>query len=91
MVSVGNSAFSRTGNTSPYGKLDAWLERQRIESAIKDLFAARTTSIGKPAAEAVRDFARIVALGPQEAARMYGESVLKVMRLIVEKSDSSSS
>lgn len=81
------TAFSRTGTTSPYGKLDAWIERQRIESDIKDKFAQRATSIDKPAAEAVRDLVRIVALGPDTAARMYGEGVLKVMFLIVGKSD----
>jgi hypothetical protein len=88
MISRGPAVrFSRSGFTSPYGKLDGWLERQRIESSIKDKFTQRAASVGKPRAEALRDLARVIALGPDEAARMYGEGVLKVVRLIVDKSD----
>lgn len=80
--------FSRNGTTSPYGKLDDWLEgRVRIESVIKGKFAEKASSVDKPAAEAVRDIVRVVALGPDQAARMYGEGVLKVWKLIVGKSD----
>ena len=82
-----DSAFSRNGTTSPFGKLDDWLERTRIESSVKGKFVEKTTALGKPYAEAVRDFARVVALGPDEAARMYGDGVLKVVRLIVQKTD----
>jgi hypothetical protein len=77
--------FSRTGFTSPYGKLAGRLEATRIEPEIKDLFVGACTANGVPHAEAVRDFARIVALGPDRAARMYGEGVLRVVRMVVGK------
>lgn len=88
-------AFSRTGTTSPFGKLGDWIERTRIEGVIKDRFEARVAAAcaqagfaGKPAAEAVRDMVRVAALGPDEAKRMYGEGVLVVARMIGGKSDS---
>lgn len=87
-------AFARTGTTSPFGKLDDWLERARIEGVIKDRFEARVAAAcaragyaGKPAAEAVRDMVRVAALGPDEAKRMYGEGVLVVARMIGGMSD----
>lgn len=87
-------AFSRNGTTSPFGKLDGWLERARIEGVIKDRFEARVAAAcaqagfaGKPAAEAVRDLVRVAALGPDMAKRMYGEGVLVVARTLVEMSD----
>ncbi len=78
---------SRGGNTSPFGKLDDFLERQRIEGDIKRKLTARAASIGKPRAEVIRDFARVAALGPDTAARLYGVGVLKVVRLVVGKTD----
>lgn len=80
-------SFARTGATSPYGKLDDWIERIRIEGFIKDEFVRKTTAAGKPSGEVVRDFARVVVLGPDEARRMYGESVLVSVRLIGGMSD----
>lgn len=80
-------AFSRTGTTSPFGKLGDWIERTRIEGVIKEKFVEKATAAGKPYAEAVRDIVRVVALGEDEAARMYGEGVLKVVRMIGGKSD----
>ena len=81
--------FSRTGFTSPYGKLDGWLPEGRIESAIRERFetrvaqaCARAGMAGKPAAEALRDIVRVAALGPDIAARMYGEGVLVVVKTI---------
>ncbi len=86
----GIPAFSRTGTTSPFGKLDD----SRIESEIKDRFEARVAAAfaragyaRKPAAEAVRDMVRVAALGPDEARRMYGEGVLVVARMIGGMSD----
>lgn len=78
---------SRSGFTSPYGKLDNWIERTRVESSVKEGFKAAAASVGKPEAEALRDLVRVVALGPVMAARMYGEGVLKVVRLIGTKTD----
>ncbi len=80
--------FSRNGFTSPLGKLTAWTPgRQRIEPEVADRFAARAAQAGKPAAEVVRDLIRVAALGPEQASRMYGEGVLKVVRLIAGMSD----
>lgn len=81
-------AFSRTGTTSPFGKLGDWIERTRIEGVIKEKFVEKATAAGKPYSEAVRDIVRVVALGEAEAARMYGDGVLKVVRMIGGKSDS---
>lgn len=81
--------FARTGFTSPLGKLDDRVEGSRIESEIKQRFAERVTEAfkqagfaSKPPAEAVRDFMRVVALGPDMAKRMYGEGVLVVVKTI---------
>lgn len=89
-----DSAFSRSGVTSPFGKLDGWLERSRIEGVIKDRFELRLAAAfaqaglaRKPSAEAVRDMVRVAALGPDEARRMYGEGVLVVVRMIGGMSD----
>ncbi len=87
-------AFSRSGVTSPFGKLDDWLERTRIESQIKEQFAARARGAfaaagyaSKPTAEAVRDLVRVIALGPDMAKRMYGEGVLTVAKMLDGMSD----
>jgi len=87
-------AFSRTGTTSPFGKLDDWLERTRIESAITEKFVERASAAfqaagfaRKPKAEVVRDIVRVVALWPDEAERMYGEGVRVVVQMINGMSD----
>lgn len=80
--------FARTGDVSPFGKLDDNFDGGRIESVIKEEFNKKRAALtNKPEAAVVRDFMRIVALGPEEAARVYGESVLVVRRLIGAMSD----
>lgn len=94
MASNHRVPFSRTGSTSPFGKLDGWLERTRIETEIKDRFEQRISEAfakagyaGRPAAEVVRDMVRVAALGPDMAARMYGQGVLVVFKTIGRMSD----
>lgn len=77
------SRFSRTGFTSPYGKLDDAMPGFRVEGSIKSGFTQKRAAVTrKPDAEVIRDFVRVAALGREEAVRMYGESVLVVIRMI---------
>jgi hypothetical protein len=87
-------SFARTGFTSPLGKLDDKLPDGRVESVVIEKFTQRVADAcaqagfqAKPAAEAVRDMVRVVALGPDMAKRMYGEGVLVVLKTIVGMSD----
>lgn len=74
---------SRSGVTSPFGKLDDKLDGSRIESSVRQRFNRRRCALTpKPEAEVIRDFVRIAALGKEQAVRMYGESVLVVVRMI---------
>jgi hypothetical protein len=84
----GTPMLARTGVTSPFGKLDGRLERTRIESFVKDEFSRRKRTLtNKPDAEVIRDFVRVAALGREEAVRVYGDSVLVVVRLVEGTSD----
>lgn len=76
---------SRNGITSPLGKKTARLEPPRIEPVMKERFRALAASCGKSEAEAIRDLAYVVVLGPIEAARVYGEGVVKVFNVVVGK------
>lgn len=90
-MSAAQVRASRNGITSPLGKKTEWLERTRIEGEAKRLFVEKAAAVGKGQAEALRDVAYVVAFGPEQAARMYGDGVLKVARLIVGMTDKPSS
>lgn len=80
-------AFSRTGVTSPFGKLDAWLERTRIEGVVKEEFEKKAAAVGKPAGEFLRDIVRVVAMGSDQVKRVHGEHIDVVVRMIGGKTD----
>lgn len=75
------AAFSRSGSTSPFGKLDDRIEAFRIESAVKAAFAKRAAEAGKPEAEFLRDVIRVVAWGPEAVKRLREQEV----DLVVQK------
>ncbi len=79
--------FSRTGTTSPFGKLDDRIEAFKIESEVKARFAARAAQAKKPPTEFLRDVMRVVAFGPDEVKRMHGDGVDVVVRSIGGKLD----
>lgn len=80
-------AFSRTGTTSPFGKLDDRVEAFKIESEVKARFAERAAAAKKPPTEFLRDVMRVVAFGPEEVKRMHGDGVDLVVRNIGGKLD----
>lgn len=75
-------AFSRSGTTSPFGKLDDRIEAFKIESEVKTKFAARAAAARKPPTEFLRDVMRVVAFGPDEVKRMHEEGVDVVVSII---------
>lgn len=79
---MNRTAFSRSGVTSPFGKLDDRFEAFKIESEVKARFAEKAAAAGKPAVEFLRDVMRVVAFGPDEVRRVQGEHIDVVVQSI---------
>lgn len=80
-------AASRTGTTSPFGKLDDRVEAFKIEGEVKAKFAERAAAAGKPPTEFLRDLMRVAAFGTEHVKRMQSEYLEVVVRTIGGKLD----
>lgn len=79
------AALSRSGSTSPLGKLDDKWEGFKIEGVVKLRFLERAAAANKPPTEFLREVMRVVALGPDEVKRMHVASVDLVVSMLAGK------
>lgn len=75
-------AFSRSGRTSPLGKLDDRVDAFRIESTVKQEFAKRAAEADMPVAEFHREVMRVIALGASTVESMHSDRVKKVVEML---------
>ena len=87
LSAVCTGLFSRSGNTSLFGKLDSRVEPFRVESIVKAEFARKAALAGKSEAEFLRDIYRVVAIGPDEVKRMHVAEVDMVVEMLGGKRD----
>lgn len=71
---------SRGGATSPWGKLDGWMDGFRVEKSVKEAFARKAAAMTPPrgSAELLRDCMRVVAFGAEEVKRLRAQDVEQV-------------
>lgn len=82
-MSLDDPMFSRSGVTSPFGKLDDRIEAFKIESEVKARFAERAALAGKKnPTEFLRDVMRVVAFGPEHVKRVHQDGVDVVVEII---------
>lgn len=82
---MGDSALSRSGTTSPLGKLDDRFESFRIESEVKARFAQLAAQRQKPPAELLRDVMRVVVYGADQVKSMHCDDVDEVALMLARK------
>ena len=74
-------AFSRTGSTSPFGKLDDELPKQKISSVTKAALQQLAAESGLPLAEFLRIKFDVMAFGADEVKRLHGAHIDRVVRI----------
>ena len=72
------SAFQRTGSTSPLGKLDAELPKQRISGETLARLQLKAAEAGMPLAEFVRHVLDCKAWGVSHVASLHAERIRRV-------------
>lgn len=80
---------SRGGSTSPFGKLDDWMDGFRVERSVKEAFARKAAQLSPPrgSAELLREIMRVVAFGPEEVKKVHCADVDAVARMLGGKSN----
>jgi hypothetical protein len=85
-MSPERAAFSRNCTTSPFGKLDDFVDGFRVESSVKEKFAQCAAELDKNPTEFLRDVMRVVAFGPDTVKRMHSQQVDRVVEMLGRKS-----
>lgn len=70
---------SRSGATSPFGKLDAELPKQRISGLTLSELQRKATECGVPLAEFIRVHLDVVAFGKDTVQRMHADQIEAVV------------
>lgn len=65
---------SRGAASSPWGKIDGWMDGFRVEKVVKEAFARKGASIGMGSAELLRECMRHVAFGSDEVRRVRAQA-----------------
>lgn len=81
---------SRGAATSPWGKLDAWMDGFRVEAIVKQEFRRRAAQMNKGPSELLRECMRLVAFGPEEVKRMQDAGVNELAGLLGQMFDKKS-
>lgn len=77
---------SRGASTSPFGKLDGWMDGFRVERSVKAAFARKAASMTPPvgSAELLRKCMRVIAFGPEYVKSMHDADVDRVAGMLGE-------
>lgn len=78
------TTLSRSGTTSPFGKLDARLVL-KIDSQSKDRLAQVAAESGKPDAEFIRSVLRIAVWGPEHVKKVQDRDFERVAGMVQGK------
>jgi hypothetical protein len=77
--------FSRSGATSPLGKLDDRIEAFRIEGVVKARLTEMAARRGKPLPEYLRVVLQVITFGPDTVKRMHLNEVDEVVKMLEGK------
>lgn len=74
-------SFSRTGVTSPFGKLDE-VVKFRESGIVVDAFRKKCAAMGKPDGEILRIAYRLIALGPDTVKKLQAVPIEQVEQML---------